>query len=334
MTVNAATIQTYDNSVLREDLAEQYSMISPEECPFQTAIGQTEASTQPHHEWSVLDLQAVDNANRVAEGEDNPAVDPGDLADRRSNYTQISDKMVKVSQTSEASDAAAEDVQRIAKQIALKIRALKRDMETMLLQNVPADPGAADGATVRQTAGMPAFLFTNTHGEAGGADPTLSGTTTGYPDVAAVPGTVPVPLTEDIFNDIIQSCWENGGAPNIAMVNANNKRVISETFTGTSTKYKDAIDKQIVNAVDIYDSDFGVFSIVPNRFQPTIAASNYYVLLLDPEYAGVSFLETVRQKPLAETGHSKNRLVWCEYALQVDNEGAHGIIRDTNGAAA
>ena len=331
MTVNAATIQTYDNSVLREDLAEQYSMISPEECPFQTAIGQAEASTQPHHEWSVLDLQAVDDANRVAEGEDNPAVDPGDLADRRSNYTQISDKLVKVSSTSEASDAAAENVQKIAKQVALKIRALKRDMETMLLANVPALPGATTVA--RQTAGMPAFLFTNTHGEAGGSDPTLSGTTTGYPDVAAVPGTVPVPLDEDVFNDVIEQCWISGGNPTIAMVNSNNKRVISETFTGTSTKYKDATDKAIVNAVDIYDSDFGKFSVVPNRFQPSIDISNWYVLLLDPDFAGVSFLETVRQKPLAETGHSKNRLVWCEYALQVDNEGAHGIIRDTNGLA-
>ena len=39
----------------------------------------------------------------------------------------------------------------------------------------------------------------------------------------------------------------------------------------------------------------------------------------------------MREKPLAETGHSKKRLLWCEYTLQVDNEAAHGIYRDTNG---
>ena len=332
MAVNADTIETYDNLVLREDLAEQYSMISPEEVPFQTSIGTAEAATQPHHEWSVVNLAAVDTTNRVIEGDDAPAVDAGTLALRRSNYTQISDKRVKTSHTSEASDAAAEDIQRISKQVALKIRELKRDMESMLLANIAAVPGSS--GTARVSAGLCAFLQTNTAFEVGGVDPTLSGTTSGYPDVAAVGGTTPVPLTEAVFNDIIEECWVAGGDPTIAMVNANNKRVISETFTGASTRYKDAIDKTLVHAVDIYDSDFGQLSIVPNRFQPVIDTANYAVYLLDPEFAGVSFLETVRQKKLAETGHSRDRLVWCEYTLQIDNEAAHGVIRDTNGLAA
>lgn len=333
MAVHAQTVETYDNTVLREDLAEQYSMISPEETPFQTSIGTSEASTQPHHEWPIVALAAPDGSNRVIEGEDSPGVDAGTLANRVGNYTQISDKLVKVSNTSEASDAAAEDIQRLAKQIALKIREMKRDMETMFLQNIAANPGAS--GTARVSAGFPAWIKTNTHGEAGGTDPTLSGGTSGYPNAIANVGDVPTPVafSETVFNNIIQECWTAGGNPNIAMMNANNKRVVSETFTGSSTRYKDAIDKTLINAIDIYDSDFGQLTIVPNRFQPALnysgANDNFYVALLDPDFAGVSFLETMRQKPLAETGHSKNRLVWCEYTLVVDNEAAHGIIRDT-----
>jgi hypothetical protein len=331
MALNAGTVTTYDNAmVIREDLAEQYSMISPEEVPFQTAIGTSEASTQPHHEWTIVSLAAPDGANRVLEGEDAPGTDDATLANRVGNYTQISDKLVKVSHTSEATDAAAEDIQKLSKQMALKMRELKRDMEVMLMQNIAANPG--DNGTVRVSAGLPAWLRTNAFGGSGGSDPTLSGGTSGYPNAAANAG-VPTPLTEAKYNTAVQSCWENGGDVTITMVNANNKKVISETFTGTSTRYKDSSSKEVVNAIDIYDGDFGQQTIVPNRFQPSLASGNFYVALLDPEFASISFLETMQQKPLAETGHSKNRLLWCEYTLVIENEAAHGIIRDTNGAA-
>jgi hypothetical protein len=330
MAVDAAAVETYDNSVIREDLAEQFTMISPEEVPFQTAIGQ-DSATNTLHEWPIVDLAAPDATNRVIEGDDAPATDAGTLALRLNNYTQISDKKIVVTQTSEAVDAAAENVQREAKQISLKLREMKRDLEVMLTGNDAAAAGSS--GTARATAGIVAFIRTNTTFEAGGADPTLSGTTEGFPDAGATPGTAPIALTEDAFNDSIEQAWIAGGNPTIAMVNSNNKRVISETFTGSSTRYKDAIDKTLVNAIDVYDSDFGQFSIVPNRFQATIDTDNYYVLILDPDLCSVSYLETARQKPLAETGHSRSRLAWCEYGLTVFNEAGLAIIRDTNGAA-
>ena len=110
MAVNANTVETYDNSVLREDLQEAYSMISPEETPFHMMAG-TKSVTQPKFEWPVVDLAALDYANRVIEGDDAPAVDAGTLAKRMSNAAQISDKSISTSHTSDASDAAAEDIQ-------------------------------------------------------------------------------------------------------------------------------------------------------------------------------------------------------------------------------
>ena len=335
MAVAATTVETYDVSVLREDLQEAYSMISSEECPFHTAIG-TKSVTQPKFEWPVVDLAPLEYANRVVEGDDAPGANDATLALRMANYTQISDKTISVSHTSDASDAAAENIQELAEQVALKLRELKRDCEGMALDNVAAAPGSSGNA--RTSAGLPAFLRTNLHLEVGNVAPTLSGTTEGYPDDVLTEATTPVPLTEDNFNNVIQQCWEAGADPTIAMVNANNKRVISATFTGASTRYKDAVDKKLVAAIDIYTSDFGELQVVPNRFQPAInrAGTNdeFAVYILDPNFARIAELESTKQKPLAETGHSRKRLIWREWGLQIDNEAAHGAIYGTNGASA
>jgi DNA-binding beta-propeller fold protein YncE len=278
-----------------------------------------------------VELASPSTSNRVIEGDDAPGEDNGTLGKRFGNYTQISDKIVSVSNTSEAVDAAAENVQRLAAQVAIKLKEMKRDMEAMLLQNIAAAAGSS--GTARQAAGLPAWLRTNIVLGSGGAAPTLSGTTTGYPNAALTPGTAVV-LTETNLNNVIQSCWNEGASPSIIMVNANNKRVISKNFTGNATRYKDAIDKRLTAAIDIYDSDFGELSVVPNRFQQTTATDNYSVYVLDPEYASLSFLETPRQTELAQTGHAKRRMVHCEYTLKVSNEKAHGAIHATTGAAA
>jgi hypothetical protein len=331
MSVDPQTIETYDNSLIREDLEQQYSMISPEETPFQTAIGVGQSATNTYTEWSIVDLATPSTTNRVIEGDDAPGEDVGTLGRRIGNYTQISDKVVSVSNTSEAVDAAAENVQRLAAQIALKLKEMKRDMESMLLQNIAAAPGSTGNA--RAAAGLPAWLTSNIVLGSGGAAPTLSGSTTGYPNAVLTPGTAVV-FTEANLNNVIESCWTEGAEPSLIMVNSNNKRVISQTFTGNATRYKDAIDKRLTAAIDIYDSDFGQLTVVPNRFQQTTAASNYSVYVLDPNFAELKFLETPRQSELAQTGHAKRRMVHCEYTLKVHNEAAHGAIHATTGASA
>ena len=337
MAVNANTLETYDNGVIREDLQEAYTMISPEETPFQQAV-RTEGASNTLFEWPVVELAATDSSNRVAEGEASPGNDAGTFALRFSNYTQISDKVAEVSHTSQAVDAAANNVQRLSEQITIKMKEMKRDKEVMLLANVAASAGSS--GTARQTAGLPAWLSTNTVFETAGADPTLSGTTEGFPNAAATAaseGTGASALfTEANLNTIIEEIWTEGGNPTLIMVNSGNKRRVSENFTGNATRYKDTMDKAVVNAIDVYDSDFGELTIVPNRFQPTNNPGgnddSYNVFVLDPEYAAIAYLDEVQQKPLAETGHSMRTLVWCEYGLQIDNEKAHGIIRDTSNA--
>lgn len=327
MAVNANTEKTYDVTTIREDLQDAYISISPTETPFQMAVGRKTA-TNTYFEWPVVDL-AAPAANRVLEGEAAPGNDAPTNAVRLGNYTQISDKVVEVSDTAEAVNGAA-DIQTLAKQVAFKLKELKRDMEVMLVSNVAANAGAA--ATARVTAGLPAFLKTNVSRGTGGANPTLSGGTSGYPNAAATDGTARA-LTEDMLKSVIAQCWNNGAEPSIVLCGSAVKQKISSTFTGSATKYQDMTDKKkLVAAIDIYVSDFGTLQIVPSRFLETRTVAARDVFVLDPNYARIAFLKNVNQKPLARTGHAERRLIAAEYGLQVDNEKAHGIIADIDGS--
>ena len=326
MAVNANTNKSYDVKTIREDLQDAMISISPTETPFQSAIGR-KSVTNTSFEWSEVDL-AAPAANRVLEGEAAPGNDAPTNAVRLSNYTQISDKVVEVSDTNQKVNGVA-DAQTVAKQIAYKLKELKRDMEVMLLSNVAAVPG--DATTARVTAGLPAFLRTNVDRGTSGASGTLSGTTSGYINAAATDGT-PRALTEAMLKSVIAQCWDNGAEPSIVLCGSAVKQKISSTFTGSATKFKNVDDKKVVAAVDLYVSDFGELQIVPTRFLETRTVAGRDVFVLDPNYARVAYLQTVQQKPLARTGHAERRLISTEYGLQIDSQKAHGVIADINGA--
>jgi hypothetical protein len=302
-------VDTYEVTTIREDLQEAYVSISPTETPFQSAIGSA-SGDNTYFEWPVVSLASVDSANRVLEGENAPANDAPTLAVRLGNYMQLSDKVAEVTSTAETVRGAGANVQRMAKQVALKMKELKRDIETMLCANVAANPGA--DATARATAGVLAFI--------------KSGTTSGYPNAAAGNGTLRA-ITETILRTVVAECWDQGADPSIVLVNGAGKQKISTTFVGIATRYKNAEDKKVVAAIDVYVSDFGELQIVPSRF-----CSSRDALILDPNYARMRWLQKTNQTALAKTGHAERRLIAAEYGLQVDTETAHGVIADINWA--
>lgn len=317
MAVTANTNETYDVSTIREDLAPALASISPTETIFMSTIG-TRNVDNTYFEWSEVDLAAA-ASNRQIEGDVGLSNTAPTNAVRKGNYTQISAKVVEVSSTNQAVNGVA-DAQTVAKQVAYKLSEMKRDMEKMLLDNVAGSAGAS--GTARQTAGLPAFLTTNTARGTGGADGTTSGSgSAGYPDAAATDGTQRA-ITETILKGVIADCWDAGAEPSVVLCGSSNKQTIS-TFTGNATRYKEAEDSKLNAAIDVYISDFGELQIVPARH---IRARDVFVL--DPNYAAVAFLQTAKQEPLAKTGLSERRLISAEYGLQVTSEKAHGVIAD------
>lgn len=320
MAVNTNTNETYDVSTIREDLQDALISISPTDTPFMTAIGRRNVDNT-YFEWGVVDLAAANGSNRVIEGESAPGNDAPINAVRQANYTQISDRVVEVSDTANAVNGAG-NAQTTAKQVAYSLKSLKRDMEKMLTDNVAASAGAS--GTARQTAGLPAFLRTNADRGTGGADGTTSGAgDSGYVDAAATDGTQRA-VTETLLKSVIASCWDEGAEPSLVLCGSSQKQTIS-TFTGNATKYKDITDKTLSAAIDVYVSDFGELTIVPSRF-----SRSRDVLVLDPNYARVAYLKPTSQKELARTGHSERRLISVEYGLQIDSEKAHGVVADVS----
>jgi hypothetical protein len=318
MAVNANTNQTYNVSTIREDLDAALASISPLETVFMSSIG-TRNVDNTYFEWSEVDLAAAAD-NRAVEGDAATNSAPTNAV-RKGNYTQISTKTVEVSSTNQAVNGVA-DAQTVAKQVAYKLSEMKRDMEKMLLDNVAASAGTA--STARQTAGLPAFLTTNTARGAGGADGTTSGAgSAGYPDAAATDGTQRA-ITETILKGVIADCWDEGAEPSVVLCGSSQKQTIS-TFTGNATRYKEAEDSKLNAAIDVYISDFGELQIVPARH---IRSRDVFVL--DPNYAAVAYLQTAKQEPLAKNGLSERRLISAEYGLQVTSEKAHGVIADVS----
>jgi len=317
MAVTANTNETYDVSTIREDLSDALASITPTETIFMSTIG-TRNAENTYFEWSEVDLAAA-GANRQIEGDVGLSNSAPTNAVRKGNYTQISAKVVEVSSTATAVNGVA-DAQTVARQVAYKLSEMKRDMEKMLLDNVAASAGAS--GTARQSAGLPAFLTSNTARGTSGADGTTSGSgEAGYPDAAATDGTQRA-ITEDILKGVIADCWDSGAEPSVVLCGSFNKQTISG-FTGNATRYKEAEDSKLNAAIDVYISDFGELQIVPARH---IRARDVFVL--DPNYAAVAYLQTAKQEPLAKTGLSERRLISAEYGLQITSQKAHGVVAD------
>jgi hypothetical protein len=320
-----ATFTTYDAVGIKEQLADVIYSISPEETPFISNVGRKNVANTLY-EWQTDELASVDTSNAVIEGAD--AGNAAQTATKRmQNYTQISKKVVQISGTEETVDKAGRNSE-MAYQMAKKSSELKRDMEAILTRNQVA--AAGDSSTARTTGSLEAWLRTNTSrgtGTTDGADPTLSGTTSGYPDAAATDGSADAlrEFTETLLKSVIQSVWTEGGDPSILMVGPTQKQKAS-TFAGIAAQRYMAPNEapsSIIGAADVYVSDFGSIQIVPNRFQRDRSA-----FVLDPEYAAVSYLRDFEVQDLAKTGDSDKKQIIVEYGLEISNEAAHGVIAD------
>jgi hypothetical protein len=319
------TFKTYEVVGRKEDVSEVITDISPEDTPFMSNVGRADISNT-YFQWQTDALSAASSTNAVLEGDD---ITSGNVATATptvmlANYAQISRKTVAVSGTLEATDRYGRGSE-LAYQTAKMGREIKRDMERILTGPQAANAGAA--ATARVTAGLEAFLRTNDDRGSGGTDPTLSGSTSGFPN--AHPGDATGgnqrAFTETILKNVIQKVWASGGSPKILMVGPVNKQRVS-TFTGIAgTRYNVKGDSPttIIGAADVYVSDFGNVSVVPNRFQRERSA-----FVLDPEYASVAYLRNFQLVDLSKTGDAEKKMLVVEYGLKVDTESAHGIAAD------
>lgn len=301
---------TYAINGIREDLSDIIYDVSPTDTPFLSMAGRTEA-TSTYHEWQVDSLAAA-AANYVIEGDD-ATTDAVSATTRRGNYTNISDKVARVTGTSRAVNTAGREDE-MDYQVLKRAKELKRDMETVLLSNNARVAG--NDTTARECAGLPAWIFTNVDRN-GGANPTGDGTD------ARTNGTQRA-FTEDQVKTVMQLCWENGGTPTVLMTGSFNRQIAS-SFTGGKTGFQKADDSTLHATYDVYESDFGALKMIPNRFQP---ARDAYLLQMDMWKVAFMPGRNMVTYDLAKTGDTDRKQVLAEYTLEACNEKASGIVAD------
>ena len=303
----------------REDLSNTIYNIAPTETPVVSSIGKTKA-TATYHEWQTDDLAAANN-DGLLEGADAAAASATPTV-RVGNRTQIQGKTVHVSGTLDAVDKAGRKTE-TAYQLAKSGQELKRDMEKTILSNV--DQSAGTTATPRLLGGIQTWLKSNFVTMTDGVAPT-----TADGNNVRTEGATAAAFTEAKLKECVKKVFENGGSPTMLVVPPTQKQVVSE-FAGIAAQRYEAPKAKattIIGAADVYLSDFGTLSVVPDRFMTADDTPAEQALVLDPTMASIATLRPFQSQLLAKTGDSEKHQMIVEYTLAVNNEKAHGIVAD------
>lgn len=316
MAIIANTFTSFDAKGIRESLADVIANIAPEEVPFQSNVG-SENVTNTFFEWQTDSLADVDTT-AVIDGDDVTSFDSTTATVRVGNYTQIRRRTLAVADNLGAQDLAGRNDE-IAYQMAKRGKEIKRDMEAIFTGNTARSAGSSSAGRV--TAGLGAWISTNVNKAGDGTDPTAVDGSDARND-----GTQR-DFTEAMLKDVMQKAYTSGGNPSILMVGPYNKTVVSGFAGIAAQRYQAPTDgpTTIIGAADVYLSDFGALTVVPNRFSRERDA-----WCLDPEYASVAVLRPIQSVDLAKTGDAEKKMLITEQGLKVSNEAAHGLIADLN----
>tara|TARA_R100001509_G_scaffold119093_1_gene73455 strand:+ start:361 stop:1311 length:951 start_codon:yes stop_codon:yes gene_type:complete len=298
---------TYTATADREQLSDIIYNISPSQTPFLSSIGRTNVSNVVF-DWQTETLPTPSSTGQLEGFELSRSASTATT--RESNVCMISSRDATVTGSQEASDAAGKRSE-MAHQLAIMAKAVKRDMEEALTQNIAKVTGTASAA--RQTRSLETWYQTNVNKASDGAN--------GSASAARTDGSRR-DLTEDMIKDVQQQCFASGAEPSILMVGPYNKSVISG-FTGRA-QARQFVDANTIEAsVSIYSGDFGELRVVPSN-----RSREQAVHLLDPEFAAVAYLRDFETIDISTIGDAETKMIVVEYGLEMRNEAAHGIVAD------
>lgn len=322
--------------LIREDIMNKIWDISKIPLPFTDMIGSGSAKNE-FKEWTTDELAAPKATNAIIDGSDARAETDTKMGNRVGNHHQISDKLVRVSYRADASDTIGR-AKELSYQMMRRQQELRRDVDAIALlnQNSVQDNGTDVAGNV---GGLPTWLESNNSNF--GTDPKYNTTTK-----LTVKGTVTadgITLTESAIRDIVQSIYQDGGNATKLLATPPVIRQISEYLFTSSARVATLMSDQgkssekatALGSVNVFVTDFGTLTMVPNRLQfsygaayanPALDAVNSDVFILDPEYLSMCYLKGYRTDSLAKTGLAENRQMSVDWSLIVNTEKAHGLI--------
>jgi hypothetical protein len=318
---------TYQATSNREDLSNAIYNIDPFDTPVMSAIRRRNVKNRIF-DWQTEFLPIVAPPSITGAANPNAQVEGFALANspaqptiRLNNVTQISERDATVSGTQEESDAAGKGSE-MAHQMAIASKVLKSDMETALCSRQARNDGNdATTPVARVTEGFSHWVARAVD-KLGNPAAAVAGITTGLPVLSTDVFNPPAPagqiqVSEDMLGQAMQNAYVNGASPSLWIVPPGPKRTIS-TFVGRSTTQVLVGKTEVVSTIDVIATDFGRVKVAPSRWVATDVA-----LLIDPDYAAVSFFRAFRQYLMARTGDAETRMIVVEWGVEMRNPLAH-----------
>jgi len=303
---------------VREDLIDLITMTNPEKTPLISSFG-TATAENTLHEWQRDSLRAPNKDNAAIDGDDATASAKTPPL-RVGNYCQIFQDTISTSgRANKVKKAGMKTASGYYKAKAYK--ELQRDQEAMALSLNPAVAG--NGALASKSGGLGVLIYTNAfHGGAGAT----AAHTSGAPTTANTAGTNRA-FTEALLKAAVQQTYTNcGEVPPIAMMSPYHKGIFS-TFAGIALNRKEIGKKeqaQIIGGADVYMSDFGSITVVPNY----IMAGQDVVYGINPEYGDSAYLRSYQSTPLGKSGDSDREQVLCDSTVRLTSEIAQYAIKN------
>jgi hypothetical protein len=309
----------------REDLTDVLTILAPEETPALSSANKQKANAT-FVEWTVDGLADPTTAG-VSEGADvTTFTDQFASRARLGNYIQKFRRDFMVSDLQEAVDSVGPA--KVAQAEAKAIRELKRDVEATILSD--NDRQAETGAIPYKMRGLGKFLD--------GANADIPDE---YETPAASIDTNGASIDETQFNTLIRSIYRaNGEANNLVLIAdtslrkqiADYARLGNQTTSIRAVNY-DGNNSSIKLSVEVYQSDFGIVSIVnmnPVTNPETVSGettNHDRGYMINPDYYGIHELIPMGSSRLPNMGGGERGFVDCALTLGVYAPAAHGIIK-------
>ncbi len=335
---------------IHEELMDKIFDISPVDRPFCDSTG-TKDSGNNFTEWVTEKLEVSNPNNARVEGSSSAALNDTVTGERVGNYHQIASKTVRVSDRGRSSNTV-DTSDELIRQLVKRMKSLKRDEEASYLSRNIAIGG--DGVAVAGvTAGVGSWIGAtiggaNTVRGAGGSDATMSGPggVGGYVSVAPVVGAKRA-LKESEIKSVIRDTYLAGGDIDMAISTPQVIELFSDYLFKALTVAK--VDSHVdqgnrtnnasgngksgggvtaQGSINMYISNYAALELIPDRFQPEVAAGTSDLYLIDSSLWERSYLQGFQTKELSRDGLAENREITVDFALCSLNETGSGAVCD------
>jgi hypothetical protein len=305
-----AGFNTYDAVGNRESVVDDIYDISPADNPV-AAMSMTTTAINRLHQWQEDELADIRQSAAV-EGADAGA-DTSEPTVMKSADCQIFEEVARITGTQEEV-AHYGRASEMAYQLRKRYLQMARNEESA----IAGDAGGAGRQTGTAGNATTARELTSIYSQ---ADTSVIKYAT---DTQLVGGTA-ITTTEEL-EDVLLSAhlatFTAGGNPTYAITDPATGGYFPK-FALSAGRTRDVMETSLINAVDLYVSQYGQVDVVLDR---SMVQTSSAILLMDFEYSATPVLRATKDKPLATTGDAENRQVIRESTYALLNSKACAIV--------